>query len=58
MPWVLFNYEFTWRVRNNVEVSFKKGHKYLVTQACADEAVKTGNAVEIDRDRTSKDASR
>jgi len=58
MPWVRFNYDFTWRVRNNVEVSYKNGHQYLVTQACADEAVETGNAVKIDRDRTSKNASR
>lgn len=58
MPWIRLLEEFNWCVRGNVFLNYKKDHKYFVKQACADEAVKSGKAIEINRDGTSKDASR
>lgn len=58
MPRVLFTADFDWSAKPRVTVFHKAGHKYLVTQACADEAIAAGKAVALPSPARAKPATR
>jgi len=49
MPWVRFTKAFDWKPTLKVMFAYKAGAVYLVKRACADQAIKEGKAVEIER---------
>ncbi len=51
MPWVRFTAPFNYHVKRNVTIAYKPGHVCLVKIACADQAIRSGKAVEIERPR-------
>lgn len=55
MPWLEFTSDFDFRIKKAppVIVSYRKGSRHLVKQACVDEALKQGKARIIARDKIS-----
>ncbi len=55
MPWVTFSTDFDFRAKPNVLTAYKKGNTYLVSQACADQAMAARAATVADRPRSRKE---
>jgi hypothetical protein len=52
MPWVRFTRRFDFFVLPKVCYSYKSNKNYLVKQACADQAIKQGSAILIERPKS------
>lgn len=55
MPWVKFTADHDFRMTRHAVRAYKAGMKCLVSQACAEEAIKAGKAVAINRDGSDDD---
>ncbi len=55
MPWVRFLKRFDYFVLPKVCFSYKSNKDYLVKQACADQAIKQGSAIPIERPNKNAD---
>lgn len=42
MPWLLFRRDFDFKPRPQFMICYRAGHRYLVTRACAAEAMLAG----------------
>ena len=49
MPWVMFIKPHDYVVREKYIIAYKAGGQYLVKQVCAEDAIKKGKAVLIER---------
>jgi hypothetical protein len=49
MPWVRFTEAFDWYVSDTFVYAYRSGGEYLVKRICADEAIKAGKAISIER---------
>jgi hypothetical protein len=58
MPWVRFIKRFDFWVKPKVVLSYKADREYLVKAICAEQAVKNGSAVLIERPEKKKDVHR
>jgi hypothetical protein len=57
MPWVRFIAAFNYAVRRNVAIAYKPG-AFLVKADCAEQAIRSGKAVAIERPNAKADDPR
>lgn len=45
MPWIRFTADVPWPAAHNATIAYKAGRRYLVSQQCAEQALRDGKAV-------------